>query len=230
VADRLRLGDLELVVGRRRVLVLLRIQLRHVELDDVCAHLHRDAGRVVDRVEGVAATLLVDVASARVGPDHERHSEAVAVPAHLAELDEIVVLPRRSDIERVADRVGADPDAILDRRVAGRERLVGGRYFGLRVQLQQQGDLAGIVRVVLARHAVAAGDPGVAGLGGEPELIFGVFRGRVREEVAGAVLDALVDRQEEKCALAGAELVKQSPQARTLSGRERRQKRLRLGA
>ena len=103
------------------VLVLLRIELGEVELDDVRAHLHRHARRVVDRIEGDLAALLVDVAAARIRPDHQRHAVALAVLADALELVEVDVLPGRADVERVADGVGAEPDRVLNRGVGRRE-------------------------------------------------------------------------------------------------------------
>ena len=229
LAHGLLLGDLELVVGRGRELVLLGVELRQVELDHVGAHLHRHPGGVVDRVEGVLAALLVERRAARVGPDHERHPVAVAVLAHALELVQVLVLARRADVERVADRVGAEPDRVLDRGVGGRERVVGGRHVGLAVDLEQQRHLAGVVGVVLLGEADLAGDRRVAGLGREPELVLGVLRGRVGEEVARAVLDPLVDRQQQQRPVAGPELEQQPAQAGALAGAEGGEEGLLLG-
>ena len=99
----------------------------------------------------------------------------------------------------------------------------------LRVDLQDQRHLARVVGVVLGRQADLAGDRRVAGLGGEVELVLGVLRGRVGEEVARAVLDSLVDRQEQQRAVAGAELEQQAAKAGALARREGRQKGLLLG-
>jgi hypothetical protein len=52
------------------------------------------------------------------------------------------------------------------------------------------------------------------------ELVLGVLRGRVGEEVARTVLDALVDRKQEERPVAGAELEQQAPQASPLTGGE----------
>ena len=197
---------------------LLGVDLRHVELDDVGAHLHRHPRRVVDRVEGVGAALGVDGFAARVGPDDQRHPEAVAVLAHLAQLGEVLVLARRADVERVADRVGAEPHAVLDAGVAGGEGLGGGGDVGLAVDLEDQRHPAGVVGVVLLRHADLAGEGRVTGLGGEPELVVGVLGGGVGEEVARAVLDALVDRQQHQGSVARAELEQQPVQAGRLPG------------
>src|SRR6185295_6144403 len=158
VADRILLGETALAVRSGGFLVLLGVDLRHVQLHHVGAHLHRHPGGVVDRVEGVATALFVDCGAAGVGPDDQRHAEAVAVAAHAAELDQVLVLARRADVERVADRVGAQPDRVLDLRVAGRQRLAGGGYLGFAVQLQDQRHLAGEVRVVLGREADLTGD------------------------------------------------------------------------
>ena len=61
------------------------------------------------------------------------------------------------------------------------------------------------------------------------ELVLGVLRGRVREEVARAVLDPLVDRQQQQGPVAGAELEQQAAQAGALAGGEGREKGLLLG-
>ncbi len=185
--------------------------------------------RVVDRVEGVGAALGVDRFAARVGPDDQRHPEAVAVLAHLAQLGEVLVLARRADVERVADRVGAEPHRVLDAGVAAREGLGGGGDVGLAVDLEDQRHLAGVVGVVLARHADLAGEGRVAGLGGEPELVVGVLGGRVGEEVARAVLDPLVDRQQHQGAVARSELEQQAAQAGPFAGRQLGQQRFLLG-
>ena len=160
----------------------------------------------------------VDRFAARVGPDDQRHAEAVAVLAHLAQLGEVLVLARRADVERVADRVGAEPHRVLDAGVAGGEGVGGGGDVGLAVDLEDQRHLAGVVGVVLGRHADLAGEGRVARLGGEAELVVGVLRRRVGEEVARAVLDALVDRQQHQGAVAGAELEEQAPQAGSFAG------------
>ena len=221
--------DLHLVVGRRGVLVLGGVDLRHVELDHVGAHLHRHPRRVVDRVEGAGAALGVDRLAARIGPDDQRHPEAVAVLAHLAQLGEVVGLARRADVERVADGVGAEPHGVLDAGVAAREGLGGGGDVGLAVDLEDQRHLAGVVGVVLAGHPDLAGERRVAGLGGEPELVVGVLRVGVGEEVARAVLDALVDRQQHQGAVAGAELEEQPVKAGPFAGGELGKKRFLLG-
>ncbi|MFI5026901.1 MAG: hypothetical protein ACHQCI_09175, partial [Solirubrobacterales bacterium] len=62
----------------------------------------------------------------------------------------------------------------------------------------------------LAAEADLAGDRRVAGRGGEAEMVHGVLGGGFREEVAGAVLDPLVDRQQHQGPVAGA-VVEQQP-------------------
>src|SRR4029077_11212488 len=84
-------------------------------------------------------------------------------------------------------------------------------------------------RVVLLRHADLAGKRRVAGLGGEPELVVGVLRGRVGGEVPRAVLDALVDRQQHQGAVARAELVKKAVQAGAFAGGKRGEQGFLLG-
>ena len=97
------------------------------------------------------------------------------------------------------------------------KRLVGGRQVGLAVDLEQQRHLAGVVGVVLLGEPDLAGDRRVAGLGGEAELVLGVLGGRVGEEVARAVLDPLVDRQQQQRPVAGPELEQQPAQAGALA-------------
>src|SRR2546430_11585796 len=48
-----------------------------------------------------------------VGPHHEGHAQPLAVLAHAAELADLLVLAGRSDVERVAHRVGAEPHRVL---------------------------------------------------------------------------------------------------------------------
>jgi hypothetical protein len=133
---------------------------------------------------------------------------------------QVGVLARRADVEGVADRVGAEPDGVLDRGVGGRERVVGAWDVGLAVHLEDQWHLAGVVGVVLLGKPDLTGERRVAGLGREPELVLGVLGGGVREEVARPVLDPLVDREQEQGSLAGTELEQKPAQPRPLAGRE----------
>ena len=61
------------------------------------------------------------------------------------------------------------------------------------------------------------------------ELVLRVLGRGVREEVARAVLDALVDRQQQQRSLAGAELEEQAVQAGALARREGGEEGLLLG-
>ena len=80
----------------------------------------------------------------------------------------------------------------------------------LPLTLRISGTSPGVVGVVdPARHPDLAGERRVAGLDREAELVVGVLRVGIGEEVARAVLDSLVDRQQHQGSVAGAELEEQ---------------------
>src|SRR5215467_6872422 len=70
-ARRLFLADLKRVVGFGRGLILLRIQLRHVDLDNVGPEFESDTSRVIDGIQAVASTLHVNCLTAWIRPDND---------------------------------------------------------------------------------------------------------------------------------------------------------------
>ena len=99
----------------------------------------------------------------------------------------------------------------------------GRRDVGLAVDLEDQRHLTGVVGVVLLGHADLAGEGRVTGFGGELELVLRILRGRVGEEVARPVLDALVDRQQHQGPVTRAELEEQPVKPGALAGGQRRE-------
>src|SRR5262249_49363338 len=79
------------------------------------------------------------------------------------------------------------------------------------------------------RQADLAGDRRIPRLRRQAELVLGVLGGRVREEVLGAMLDSLVDREQHQGPVAGPVVEQEPAQPRALAGRERCEKRLLLG-
>ena len=65
-----------------------------MQLHDVRAQLLRHASRVVLREQAALAALGLDVTSAWIGPDHERHAEPLAFLPHASELADLDVLAR----------------------------------------------------------------------------------------------------------------------------------------
>src|SRR6266508_3183530 len=211
LTDRLGIGPVH---------ALGRLGVGEVDLHDVGAELGRGAGRVVHGVEGVLAALLVDRAAPRVEPDHEREPETVGVAADLGERLEVGLLLGRAHVQGVADRVGAQPDRVLDVGVERRARSVGRRQLGAPVQLQQQGNLAGVVPEELLRVADLDGQAVEAALDRQLDDVARVARDRVVEEVARAVLETLVVGQEHGGAVLQAVLVQDPVQPRLLAGAE----------
>src|SRR6266542_2922057 len=111
---RLLAGDLDVVRGPHPRALL---GLREVHLDHVGADLARRTGGVVHGVEGVLPALRVDGRAPRVGPHDQRHPVPLRVLADDPELREVLVLHGRTDIHRVADRVGAQPHRVGDAAV-----------------------------------------------------------------------------------------------------------------
>ena len=198
-----------------------RLVVRFVQLDDVGAHLFSDAGSVVDRIQRALPAPRFDRTSSRVRPDDHRHAEALGVLAHLLELEEFEILSRRADIERVADRVRAQSDGILDRGIERRHRLVVFRDVRLAVELQDERDAAAVVLEVLLGQADAQRDRRVPPLDRQAALERRVDRRRIREEIRWSVLESLVERHHEQRAVPRAIVVEQAAQAHLLAETDR---------
>src|SRR6266511_630677 len=83
----------------------------------VGADLARRTGGVGHGVEGGLPALRVDGRAPRVGPHDQRHPVPLRILADDPELREVLVLHGRTDIHRVADRVGAQPHRVGDAAV-----------------------------------------------------------------------------------------------------------------
>src|SRR4029078_3864507 len=101
--------------------------------------------RVVYSVQGVHSSLGLYCLTTRVCPHYNWHPVSLGVLAHLVELQEVLVLPGRAYVQRVANSVGPQANRVLDGGVKRREGLGVGGDVGLTVDLQHQGDLARVL-------------------------------------------------------------------------------------
>ena len=126
----------------------------------------------------------------------------------------------RADVERVADRAGAQPHRVLDTRCERAERVVVGGDVGFAVDLQDQRDATGVLFVVFLRQTDVVGDSGEVAFDSQAQHPIGVERVGIIEEIDRTVLEALVDRQQHQGPVGGAVLVHHGVEPRALAGRE----------
>src|SRR5437870_170448 len=182
------------LLGRR----LLDVRRRRLHLDDVGAELAGDLGRVGDHVDRGLA-LLRDARPARVGPDDHGEALALGLVPELADLAVHLVARRRGGVDGEADRAAAQAERIVDAARDGGARVgAAGESVGV-VELQDERDLArelggaGLEEAERSRVGVAARRER------QLEVIARVVaRGVGREGARGAVLEALVDGQDDE--------------------------------
>jgi hypothetical protein len=199
--DGLRLAGAHGPVRLRGELIFLRIQRRDVQLDHVGPQLTRHPGGVVDGIERVVAALGLQRFPPRVCPDDDRHAQPLRLGPDVVELEDVLVLGGRPDVERVADRVGAQPHRVLHRRRQRRHGRAVGRDVGLPIEFEDERKASSELAMVFLRQADVGGDGAEPALVRQAPLEAGVGAGGVGQEVDGAVLQALVDGDDEQAAV-----------------------------
>jgi len=176
---------------------------RELDLDDMRADQRRDLRGIGGDVDGGLA-VLADRLAARIGPDHRGDALGGGFLAHLHDLFVHVDLRIRARVDGEADGGAAKAQRIID---AGGDSLVlaaGVRHQAVgAVALQDGRDLAGKGVGAGFQHPQRGGIGVQPGIDGQLVMVMGVIAGGVRGEGAGrAVLEALIDRQDDH--LAGA--------------------------
>ena len=191
---------------------LLQMVGRELHLDDMRAQQRRHMRRVSAHIDGQLAGLRQRFA-ARIGPDHGGDAVGFRLAAHLRDLLEQFDAGRGARIDREADRGAAEPQRVLDaggdrlilRRVARHQR-VGGVHF------QDGGNLAGEGVGAGLQRAQRRGVGVQARVDRHLIVVMRIIAGRVRREAAGrAVLEALIDRQDDHLAGAAQLALHQNP-------------------
>ena len=158
-----------------------------------------------------SARLLGDLAAARIGPDHRREALGLGLIDDVAQLLHHRVAGVGARIDGEADADAAEPERVLD---GGGHRLVGcgGAQRVGAVHLEDGRQLAGVGVGALLEQAERRRVARQAGVDRQLIEIVGIVGRRVgREAARGAVLVALVDRQDHQLAGAGEPAVHQQP-------------------
>ena len=173
---------------------------RRLHLDDVGAHQRGHLRRIGADVErGLRGA--IEVAAARIAPHHDGEAGRLRLGGQFAQFLHLGEGVLAAGIDGEADRGAAETQRVLD---AGGDRLVlvGGQRVGV-VALQDGGDLPGERVGAGGDHAEWRGVGVQSGLDRELVVVVRIIGRRVRREAArGAVLEALIDRQDHH--LAGA--------------------------
>jgi hypothetical protein len=183
--------------------VLLDVRRRRLDLHDVRAELASDVRGVRADIERGLAVLR-ELAAARVRPDHGGQAHVARLGDQVTDLLVHVVAEAGARINREADRGAAEAQRIFHAAGHRRVRLRGAAERVAVVDLEDHRQASG----VLVRDAFDEAERRrvcvAAGLDRHARVVLGVVARGVRREAArGAVLEALVDRQDDELAGAG---------------------------
>ncbi len=152
---------------------------------------------VVDAVdlEGVVAD---------VAPEDGDHAVVVCLCEHVGDILDLLVGFIGAEVDCCADGGRAHLPALLDGAEGDLVEGVGVGHEFVVVELDEVGDLVGVLACGRAEHAEGRGDGVAAALDGELDDVLGVeVVGVGREGGAGGVLDALIDGEDRGVAGAG---------------------------
>src|SRR6266496_2637249 len=194
--------------------------LRRLDLDDVRPHLRRDLRGVGANVDGGLA-FLRDAAAARIAPHDDREPGLLRLERELTELLELRVPGVGAGVDRVADRDAAEADRVLHgRRHGGDRRATELRQRVRVVELEDERHLPRELGRARLEEAERRSVRVAARVDRELEVVARIVAVRVRGERArGAVLEALVDGQDDELASARQATVRE--QARDVGERAR---------
>ena len=184
---------------------------RQFDLDDVGAHLRRDLCRVRHDVDGGLARL-AQVRATRIGPHDDRQALGLGLVSDFAELPVHGLRRGRAGVDREADRDAAEPQRVVHAAGHRGERV----FFVVQhvVVVEFQNQRHAVQKTVGARfqEAERRGVRVAARVDGELEVIVWIVAGRVRSEAARrAVLEPLIDRQDDQLAGPGQPPVIEQP-------------------
>ena len=201
---------------------LLRFRLldmigRRLDLDDVGADQGGDLRRIRGDVDCRLA-LFRQVAAARIGPHHDHQADRLRLARELANFLDQLVLIFRAGINREADRRTAETQRVLDR---GRHRLVLDHRMAVGiVHLENGRDRAGKTIGARLDHPERRRIGAETGIDRELIMVMRIVPRRIwREAARRAVLEALVDRQNNQFARTGQFAVHQNARQIALGAR-----------
>ena len=147
--------------------------------------------------------VLLEGRVAQVAPEHRGHAHFVRRLEGLRHLDDLAPGFGRAEVDGGADRHRAHVARLLDAGKKDLVELVGVGQELVVVELEQERNLVRVLARAGAQHAEGRGHRVAATLDGQLDDVFGVEVQRIFcERGAGAVLDALVDRQDRQIAAA----------------------------
>lgn len=179
---------------------LLQVGRGELHLDDVGAELGSDLGRVRRDIETGLAFLAQSTATG-ISPEDDRESGFLRFGGEIGELFILKATIGRARVDRVADSAAAQADGIVNRRRAGAKGIFLILQHIVVVEFEDERDLAGVIGGDRLDETQGSGVGIAAGIDRELDVIAGIVGGWIGGEGAGgAMLEALIDREDDKAA------------------------------
>ena len=167
---------------------------------DIRAELGRDLRGIGDDVDR-CLSVLGEAAAARIGPDHDGKARGLRLGRKLAKL---LIHGRgmaRSGVDGEADGDASKMQRIVHARGHGRQGILLVVEHIVVVAFEDQRDVAGVIGDGGLDEAQRRGVAVAACLDGELEMVVGIVAGGIGCKASrGAVLETLVDRQDDELA------------------------------